>query len=627
MAQRMTDLAIVRCSKRAKELTREMIEGISGPPEQGYAGEIVEYMSIAPDCWFAVLAQRGSAENFRRGVDGKGRIALFCGVLFDTNGTCPAPEVRLLDAAENSGLDQVSNWNGSFAAAVYDPTSAELTLLSDRLATRPLFIHSKANQVIASTRLDALAKCSTVPHRLSAQGMTELITYQRTICDQTQYADIKSTPAASVWTFADGKDRRRQSRRLKWHNPDFPQSEGGERLATALTAAAKRRIPSEGAGMLMSGGFDSRLVLAAARKAGRVLRCYTSTPATTPNLELRIAEASANAANMQFNAIYSPPSELADWLDPCVRASHGLFSPPTNLFGAMAKVEAQEKVVLSGHGLDYTLRGYYLPCRSLSILGTTTRLPSLRPIRDGSPFEVDEALRVGISRDALLRCLTPPFAKQWRERRLLAMQAARGQADIQNPYDAWDAYILHALGRHYAWSDFAAMGSRVDHRTLAFDREVIDFYFSMPPSWRASGRIARDAMRILAPDLLELPDANSGFKAKYDPRFQIGLILGRAAFRRIGLVQKAKDESIYTGQGSWPKYGALFKHCPRFVARLTALKNDDALFDTGVFNREGISSTIDEHLSGTRSHQKLLLQVLSLSSWLCQFGFSGVVDD
>ena len=165
----MTDLAIVRCSERAKELTREMIEEISRQPKQGYAVEMFEYMSISPECWFAVLAQRGSAENFYRGVDGKRRIAIFCDVLFNTNGTCATPEVRPLDAA------------------AFHPFKGKS---GDRLDTV-----KRACKMLSCAATTVGAGYGGAYH-VSADDMRS-----NAICR------IKSTPAASVWTFADGKDQ------------------------------------------------------------------------------------------------------------------------------------------------------------------------------------------------------------------------------------------------------------------------------------------------------------------------------------------------------------------------------------------------------------------------------------
>ncbi len=559
-------------------------------------------------------------------TDADGITVLIDGEIFNQTGPLARPEEAVAELYRKDARGRLAHLNGSFSAIIHDPREERIVLAGDRLGSRPLFVWQEGSGLAAASRLDALLADDRVPRRLSLQGLVELVTYQRTMADHTQYADIHATSGAAVWSFTGGRLERRRSWRLAWRTPDFDEREGAERLTVALKNAARRCTADDARhGLLLSGGLDSRLVLAAARAAGHTPACLTA--GALENQEIGIARRVARAAGAPFRFIPNPPEQLSGTLDAATDASHGLFSAPMNLFGLLPGIAREHDVVLSGHGLDYTLRGFYLPCVMVRVAGSVTRLPRLRPVPDGTPATVADSLRVGISRAALKTALSPEMHAEWDTRRVAAVTAALEAADIENPYNAWDAFVLHCLGRHYAYSDFVAMGLVIDHRAIAFDAEVFDLYLAMPPEWRAAGRMAHAAMRALDDDLMAIPDANTGFPARHGFWRQIALLFARATARRLGLARPPKVENPNATQGSWANYAELFRRDPIFVERLKGLSKNPALMDTGLFAARGLDRLVDDHLTGRADHKKLFLEVLSLASWLERHGYSAVVHD
>lgn len=556
----------------------------------------------------------------------EGVTVVLDGEIFDETGPLADSAKAIRDLYRQNRLDEVAHLNGSFAAIIVDLPQRRVVLVTDRLGSRTLFVWQEGKRLAAASRLRALLADERVPRRLSVQGLVELLSLQRTVADHTQYADVRAMPAAQVWTFENGGLTRRQTRRLAWTRPDFDEREGAVRLVGALRRAAARRTADPVRhGILLSGGLDGRLVLSAARAAGRTPGCATA--GAWRNQEIEIAESTAKTAGAGFRFYENPPAEIARNFDAAVVACDGLFPAPTNLFGVLPAMARDFDVLHSGHGLDYTLRGYYLPCRTIKIAGSRTRLPFLRPVPDGSPATVVENLRVGIKPEVVETALLPEIQAEVDERLTNAMAAAQELVEIEDPYNAWDAFILHCLGRHYAYSDFVAMTSVIEHRAVAFDSEVFDIYLAMPPKWRASGRMAQAAMTNLGSDLMNLPDANSGFRASIPFRMQIPLLFARGALRRLGLLHRPAAPDPVMSHGSWLNYPELFRSDPAIIERLRELPRNGALMDTGLFDPGGLAELVEQHLSRRYNHVKFLHQCLSLAVWLGQHEYTSVSHD
>lgn len=583
--------------------------------------------TILPDGWSGIAA--GKAWDPRLPGEGPpqaetdGLIVLVEGEIFGEDAVEPNPGGLIARHYREDDMAGLAGLNGAFVAAIIDPGARRITLATDRFGARNLFVWSEGEALAAATALDPLLRDDRAARRLSVQGIAELLSYQRTFLDQTQYTDIAAMPAAQVWTHENGKLARRQTRRLSWTKPDFSPAEGTEMLGTALTNAARRRVPADGEGALLhSGGMDSRIVLGAAMTAGRRLNCLTT--GSHDNLEVACAREAADRAGMPFRYVPTPPLAVSRYFEEAVVLSDGLFSAPLNLRHLLGEAATDRPILLSGHGLDYTLRGYYLPCFSPRIAGSRTRLPRLRPVRDGSAETVAAALRVGIGARTMLPALRPEIRADWEARATAGIARALASVDAEDPYDSWDAYILHSLARHYAYSDFVAIDRSHRHRTLTFDTEVFDLYRAMPPAWRAAGRMAQGAMVALAGPAAAVPDANTGLAADRGFWTHISYIYARAALRRLGLARRPALPDPTMTQGSWPNMAEVQRRDPWFRDRLARLHETPALMDSGLFDRDGLATIVDDHLAGRTKSTKLMNQLLTLAVWFEGHGYTGV---
>ncbi len=554
-----------------------------------------------------------------------GLTVLLNGELYGDNGPEENPEILLANLYRENKIEAaVSQLDGSFSAAILDPAKNQIALFNDRLGTRTFFVTESKDGFLASSQPLFLLQDPSVGRRLSRQALFEMLTFRRICSNHALYADIEIMPGGSLWRYENQQIHRKKIWKLNWKPPGFSRAEAPERFAAHLVQAGKRRFGDhERSGVLLSGGIDSRLVLAAAKAAGKPASCLTVGP--FDNREVSVARAVAEAAGAPFQYVANPSEELIDTFDDATIAAQGIYSTPFTFFRRLPTLSADHDVLFSGHALDIAFRGFYLPCYTIRIGKGSIRLPLLGKINSKDlPGEMVRIWRASTPSISLRKSIDQKFHSELAERQRQAATYALTQADIQDPYNALEAFSFHTQSLHYTWNDFAAMETVIRHRALCFDKDLFDFCLSLPPVWRAQGEIPRQALKQLSPVLADELDANTGYPLRWSGPQHIAAMVGRSVMQKSGLWSVPALPTKMETHGSWSNLDQLLMLHPEFQRRLRRLPQDTALLDTGILTTKGIGTVVEEHLSGSAKHGKLLHTLLSLSTWFQAYPYSEV---
>lgn len=532
----------------------------------------------------------------------------------------PAPAI--LDLYRAGKLDRLAEANGQFCAAIYDAPAHRLTLVTDRHALHPLHVWRSGGEIVFGTIIYVLLGDTRIPRKANREALAQLFTMQRTVGEYTSVAGVEALPAACIWECDRSGVRERRYWALAWRAPDFDREGCSRALDAAMRAATQRAVSGGRAGLLLSGGVDSRWVLGAAPKGS--LACWT-TASFAENPELALAKKTAALCGAEHHAAIVAPEETLAVQDATVIESNGLYPASTQFSVFMPPVGAQCHTLLSGHGLDYTLRGYYLPSKFLEFGGSRTRLPALRPISERpTGADVLGNLRQGPPRETIERLVRAECRDFWWKSQEDAMQRVLAPwLASDDPYNAWDAFILHAVSKHYAFTGMMSVRAAANLRLPAFDSEVMDVYLRMPPAWRCAGRPVQLALRAVSPALAHLPNANTHFPADLHPWLEVAALVGRGVLRRAGLARRPDVPSAMHSAGSWQDIPGLFRNDPGHRARFQGMRDNLDALGFGLFELDQLRACIDEHLDGRRKHAKLLRQLLTHESWVRLFGIDG----
>lgn len=525
-------------------------------------------------------------------------------------GSAAALILRLYRAGH---LERLAAANGQFAAILHDHAAHRVVLVTDRLASVPIHIWSDAAGCVFATQTYALLGVRRIPRRANPAALAQLFTLQRTLADTTPIAGVRALAAATICTVdADGVAERAYWR-LAWRRPDFDRTEGARRLAAAFRTALERQVDGADVGLLLSGGLDSRLVLAAAKQKPH---CWT-TASFAGNPELALARQVADLMGAGHRTVLVNPADTLAIQDETTRDGGGMFPASTSVAAFMPDVAQGSAISLTGHGLDYTLRGYYLPSRFLTLAGSTTRLPMLAPLPAGPDAgDLFARLRQGPPRAVVRDLVRPARREEWFAGQVETLQRWLGpwlQSDT--PVNAWDAFILAQVSKHYAFTSMASVRSFTDLRIPAFDLDILNIYLAMPPQWRIEATMTQQALRMLSPELARLPNANTGFRADLNSWAEIAALLGRGLLRRSGLLGRPEVPSDAHSAGSWQNLTVLFRQDPAHITRFREIRARLDYLGFGILDADAMANCIDQHLAGAAKHTKLLRQLLAHDSW------------
>jgi len=173
------------------------------------------------------------------------------------------PAQYCLQLYQRLGTEFPTELNGSFAVAVYDHRARKLLLATDRTATRALYYCQQKHFVFGS-EVKAILEYPGISRKLNAERVCEFLAILQVIGPSTYYDHIKRVPAASVLTWDGTRCQISRYWEPRFDHADAPDIREHAAHAVAVLRRAMGRCcaGAERVGLMLSGGFDSRVIAA-----------------------------------------------------------------------------------------------------------------------------------------------------------------------------------------------------------------------------------------------------------------------------------------------------------------------------------------------------------------------------
>lgn len=441
-----------------------------------------------------------------------------------------------------SDRDWLTSLDSEFALCVIEEPSRRVHLVSSRFGSPPLFYYHRHGSLLVSFSFFDLWKRLQERRWLEIreEGFYELLAYKRLFGYETHARGAYLLPPATHLVFHEGEIRME-----RYYLPDFRQktrhrlTHAAEELADALVASIRKKL-SDGSrpGLFLTGGRDSRLVLAALSVAGIRPTCFTVNP--SENREVRIAKTLAELVGVPHVFLPLQNDHYRRYFLPALQVTGCLQAPLPLYLGYREILRRYADVALHGHAFDYFFQGLYLPEKPFSLFGRHMPYRRLAPLpssldryfldhihyrlREATRWEMVKPSYREAMREYLLRQLTPILEE--------AMRLA------SDPYDIFEYLSFYCLVRHYSYCDHWGMNTNLPQRTVAFDNDVYSLYQRLPVAYRFDARILRAALARLHPALAAAPNSNTGCRAVASSLEETFVLLMRSLASKLSFSQR-----------------------------------------------------------------------------------------
>ena len=287
----------------ADTVCRELAQSVSRYPD-----DVIETIR-KPDAFFAKL--NIGAFNSKGLIEGGDAISLLTGEpLLERASTDRDDDFRILheDLLERN-FDRLKDASGAFTIAQYRSQIPLLTFISDKCALRPLYFWISDEFVVFASALRIIEACSLVPKQMDLRGVTEIVALNTPLGDRTPYLDVhRLTPGQIVEVT---RDQVQDKSYWRWDRIDVSGESEAARLEAvheAFAHAIARRMGKEqSTSAFLSGGLDSRLIVAALGEHGA--RIHTVNFALTGTQDQFLGDEFARQAGTIHQSI---PRETGD---------------------------------------------------------------------------------------------------------------------------------------------------------------------------------------------------------------------------------------------------------------------------------------------------------------------------
>jgi asparagine synthase (glutamine-hydrolysing) len=169
--------------------------------------------------------------------------------------------------------------NGRFHGLLTDRTGGVATLFNDRYGLHRVYYHSSKEAFYFSAEAKAILAVRPELRRADPQGLGEFVACGCVMENRTLFEGIHILPPASAWVFRDGAIDQQSSyfQPREWEEQSLLDPEAYYREIKEVYSRILSRYfeGNERIGISLTGGLDSRMIMAWQKPAPESVPCYT----------------------------------------------------------------------------------------------------------------------------------------------------------------------------------------------------------------------------------------------------------------------------------------------------------------------------------------------------------------
>ena len=450
--------------------------------------------------------------------------------------------------------------NGEFLFIFFDTINRKLRIINDRFSAIPFYYINNESGFIGSFAYNDLWNYLKVRNQLEIrhEAFYEMIHYRRIFGNKTYDKQSNYFNPASILECT-----KHNLSEAKYWEPTFDKlkislKKAGHLLAGYIKQSVKEKT-SDGtrAGLFLSGGFDTRTLLAAFDNPPV---CFTATYNTAGNREYTVAKELAELKNTPHHHLQLADDHFSNILDKAVYQVAGMHQANSIFMGYRDFIRDKVDVLFHGHGLDYMFQGMYLPSSHLKIGNHNFSFKRLNKVPDDVvQFFINNApyrVKYPFINDFIKEPYKDSFASQLNKDLTKIFQYVKSKT--ANKYNQLEYLSFNAPTRHYSYSDHAGIHTNAEQRTISFDNNIFDLFFQLPIKYRFDRVVLRKALRILDKRFFAVSHANTNLplgSSAYQTFFEIK----KKVLKAVHLMPREKPTDTHL-QRTWPTHEWLIRN-------------------------------------------------------------------
>ena len=244
------------------------------------------------------------------------KVALFfSGEVFNTkSGSQNAGKIaetgELIDSYLALGDSFYGELNGTFSGLIADSRQSRLKLFNDRLGYEKIYYKrdDESGAFYFASEAKAILRALPQTREFDRQGLTQLLRYGCTFNERTLYKGVSRLPPASVWEFSSGDltpKKRTYFSPKDWEtNSTLTSQTAQENFLNIFSRVLPSYSRARGSSALsLTGGWDTRMILAADHFPPHALPCYTFAGLSGETVDVRQARRVAKAVDQDYSVV------------------------------------------------------------------------------------------------------------------------------------------------------------------------------------------------------------------------------------------------------------------------------------------------------------------------------------
>ena len=224
-----------------------------------------------------------------------------------------------LDLYEELGQEFVGHLNGVFSGVLLDLRENKLLLFNGRYGLGRVYFHENDQAFYFASEAKALLKVVPALRAIDPTGLAEFFSCGHPLDNRTLFSGIRLMPGGSVWTWNADKKTSRHAYfdPTIWENqPTLSSEQFYDRLKEVFTRIVPRYFSGpQPVAMSITGGLDSRMIMAAMKPQPGSLKCYTFGGMYRDSADVKIGRSLAQTCGQSFKVLPLTPDFFAQFPD------------------------------------------------------------------------------------------------------------------------------------------------------------------------------------------------------------------------------------------------------------------------------------------------------------------------